>query len=320
MSQFPDEEEHQDQPEHTDPDNGMHPGFWSHFRRKRVSGASDATGTSGGQNSVPMNAMKNNSSTRVREAGRDDGAMTPFPSIYSVPDPQNPSAASSNYNEFPQDTSYGGAGAGTPGSTGSGNRIHWTPSSTDPNIIKSRAALQGSHDSFGPPLPPLPPGATPGGSHPNTPRDTARRQFSFQNVFHRARSPRPSDTSSAGGSQIALDGPPQPPGSRGALTRSALSFSRKSSSGPRDTATEEERLGLVRGDSAGDGASDELPPGYNSSRSSGDGAAVKEGRGEHDTGTVVRKDRTRRSDDSDRDGGSGAAKELSRGMEGRAFI
>ncbi|OCK79473.1 DUF803-domain-containing protein [Lepidopterella palustris CBS 459.81] len=93
--------------------------------------------------------------------------------------------------------------------------IHWA-SGVEDERVKSK-------DSLAPPKPPP---------------HTAKRQFSFQNVFHRNRS----ESTGEGGS-----------GSGRPMSRGALSFSSRKESKEHnphgDGTTEEERLGLVKGDS-----------------------------------------------------------------------
>ncbi|KAF2807984.1 DUF803-domain-containing protein [Mytilinidion resinicola] len=93
--------------------------------------------------------------------------------------------------------------------------IHWAP------VVE---ADQGkSKDSLAPPRPPP---------------HTAKRQFSFQNVFHRNRA-----ESTGEGSESAR------PTSRGTLSFSSRRTSSKDHTPRTDGTTEEERLGLVKGDS-----------------------------------------------------------------------
>lgn len=117
-----------------------------------------------------------------------------------------------------QSTEYKGAG-------GSSTHIHFAGDVQDPRDRSS------SHTSSL--APPKPPPHAPGTSSPG-----AKRQFSFQNVFHRKRSD---------------DGEDHRPTSRGALSfmsghsANQGQFSYPGTSG--DGATEEERLGLVQADS-----------------------------------------------------------------------
>ena len=96
-----------------------------------------------------------------------------------------------------------------------------------------------------------------------------RRQFSFQNVFSRSRS----------GSKAPSDDGSTRPTSRGALSFVGGSHSRKTSKshkdfpGGSDGTTEEERLGLVKGDSSTwpeNGKDDATPPEYSEDDGDGD--------------------------------------------------
>jgi hypothetical protein len=80
------------------------------------------------------------------------------------------------------------------------------------------------------PHPTLPPERTASPSSLEVPRQIAKRQFSFQNVFHRNRGDSMGEASSS--------------------RRPASRHSRKSSRDGKVVATEEERLGLVKGDSS----------------------------------------------------------------------
>ncbi|KAJ9667819.1 hypothetical protein H2201_002005 [Coniosporium apollinis] len=127
-----------------------------------------------------------------------DGTSSPAPHVYGLP-------PGLQHNP-PEDTAYHPPSA-----------IHWDPSvASDPDRPRSR-------DRLGPPKPPP---------------HTAKRQFSFQNVFSRSHKREASD-----GAESSAGRP---------VSRGALSFtSRKSGKelAPPDRATEEERLGLVKGDS-----------------------------------------------------------------------
>jgi len=120
-------------------------------------------------------------------------------------------------------TDYDDTAYSSPARTGEPSHIQWAGHAAE----RSRADSQNS--SLAPPRPP-PHGDPPGSS------DSAatRRQFSFQNVFGRNRS-----------STVETD--PNRPISRGALSFVSRHGSREYPRG--NTTTEEERLGLVHGDS-----------------------------------------------------------------------
>lgn len=305
MSHFPTEEE-----EH-DADEGMHPGFFSHFRRSRRGNSmiTDASNPS----ALPMSPLKTNSGSQA--SGTADSSSEPSVSSPYVAQTHVYGLPSTLRHVHDQDTSY-------PGPHRESQGIHWASSATGsaPNIPHPDLHSGGGSASPAPSFPGRPPPPPHSTSLPRSPMEGARRQFSFQNVFG-SRSPRLGDSSPS------ESGPPRP-----SATRSTLSFHRKSSAGAtQDGATEEERLGLVTGDSVGDGDNHSDPPGYNSQR--GSVASQGSGSGErppgYDSGTVVRRDgRGRRRGDSDSSeesdfrghGGAGKDLEGGGGQQGRAFI
>jgi hypothetical protein len=121
--------------------------------------------------------------------------------------------------------------------TSPSTHVQWASA---PSLDSSRSRPGSS--SLEPPAPP------PHGDRPHTPGG-ARRQFSFQNVLH----PRRRTSSGADDSRP--------------ISRGGLSFiSRGASKGGTKNGTEEERAGLVKGDSStrlsGDGARSTSPPQY----------------------------------------------------------
>jgi hypothetical protein len=279
MSRFPDEEDDNDDAE---TDNGMHPGFWSHFKRKPVSAASAPPDVP----SVQMNTFKSlppppNPSTPT--------SPSPSPGRFGHPSSLrhvHPSHDDEAY--FDQDTSYQGA-SGSPS-----QHITWSPQSA----AASASAPALAHGGVSPP----------GSPRASRARDSSKRQFSFQNVFrNRSRS-----------REAPLPPTPEVP-SRSPLARSGLSFSRRtvSSHASGVGGTEEERLGLVRGDSGTDGRT------YLDRSASGSEGSPEKERGEreegYDAGTVRRA--TRRRDSSEGPPQIGELKELEGGgPPGRSFI
>ncbi|KAF2664556.1 DUF803-domain-containing protein [Microthyrium microscopicum] len=237
MAQFPTEGDDEDDA-HADPDNGMHPGFWSHFKRKPVRSTSTTSKKSTTEGSLPMGPVPHSTGANANLIPHDtptlralDGANSPAASSRSSHIFGLPAAIRRQHSDHPpspmtplaqqdDDTAYHG-----------GAHIHWTPSvdDRDPHI-RDRATSNVS-------------------AAPSSP--SGRRNFSFQNVFRRAASPSNASEHSV-----------RP------LSRSTLSFTRKASTpgGDKDgVVTEEERMGLVRGDTRTFGDS---PPGYASRRAS----------------------------------------------------
>ncbi|KAK5169105.1 uncharacterized protein LTR77_006414 [Saxophila tyrrhenica] len=185
----------------SEPDSEVHPGFFGRIGRKSRSGTVD---------SQTNRSRKGHSPVPLRDVDPETveggGVHT-----YGLPPGLQPS------HDGASDTEYKGA---------SSTHIHFAGGLPDP---RDRAPSHSS--SLAPPRPPPHASGTGGGT---------RRQFSFQNVFHRKRS------------DAASDGRP--------TSRGALSFISRHSPGntPDNSypgtsgngATEEERLGLVHGDSS----------------------------------------------------------------------
>jgi hypothetical protein len=196
MSRFPDEEEQQHEDEHA----GMHPGFFSNLMKS--SRSSKALPPTPGSESHPLSPVKTGDSTFDGESG----IVHPRPQYMSQGLP--PSFVSHSET----DTSY---------KPGGSTHVQFAsaPASDRPSSRPGQ--------NLEPPAPP------PHGGRPNSP-GSAKRQFSFQNVFHRRSTASPSN-----------DDGPRP------VSRGGLSFiSRGASRGGTKNGTEEERLGLVKGDSS----------------------------------------------------------------------
>lgn len=186
-------------PDDDNEDNeSMHPGFFSRLR-------SISKPKTPQSNSMPLeglSAQRRGSSRIPSDGGSDSHSGTTREHIYGLPeglrrDPQ-----------YDEDTAY----------KPHESAIHWSQEVlSGPNAAREVAA---SSPSLVPPRPPP---------------HTAKRQFSFQNVFHRHKS---SDASERA--------------ERPLTSRSHLSFSSKKAGKGTDGATEEERLGLVTGDSRAD--------------------------------------------------------------------
>ncbi|KAI4718389.1 DUF803-domain-containing protein [Aureobasidium sp. EXF-10727] len=253
LTHFPDDN-HTD----TDSDNDVHPGFLPRFRRSKKK-----RHPSGGEHSLmemkPPLTLKAQSTfsttadtTPVRTPAREH--------VYGLP-------SSLRLPNLESDTSYKG-----------GSAIHWTTSIDERE--KERAMSQSS--SLMPPKPP------PHSSRP----DSSKRNFSFQNVFHRNHHDDPVD-----------EGTVRP------ISRGALSFaSRKSSSShqrpnSRINASEEERLGLVTGDASSPTGGKGKQPRTHDYEAEDDDWLVTSGRSESPEDVMgdlgrVRMDRSRsRSDD-----------------------
>jgi hypothetical protein len=177
---------------HTDTE--MHPGFFSHFMKRNRS--SKTLPPTPGAESLPMSPVKTGDSTF------DDGIVHPRPQYLSQGLPPG------FVSQSETDTSYR-----SPAPT----HVQWA----------SSPALDRPSSRPGTLEPPAPP---PHG-RPNSP-GSAKRQFSFQNVFHKRRT-------------SASHEDPRP------VSRGGLSFiSRGASRGGTKGGTEEERAGLVKGDSS----------------------------------------------------------------------
>jgi magnesium transporter len=254
MSHFPNDEDLEDE------DGGMHPGFWSHFRRKPVSSTNldDVDMESG---ALPLGPIRPRpeSGDSLPAQGHTLGLPTSLRNMGDSP-------------TIPEtDTTYHGAGDA---------HVQWSASA--PHLSPSTTTTQS------PSIRPV------GGS----PGQETRRQFSFHSVFNRNRSPSGAATAgsqSPGGtaqpsslsqthypyaSNDALQAPPVPSAPVRPLTaRSGLSFARRASGPHRESnaGTEEERLGLVRGVTRDADPDNEGLPGYESPISS-DGTRSPEAR------------------------------------------
>ena len=206
MSSFPNEDEV------SDPEDEVHPGFFGRIGRKsHTTFGSQAKKHRTGRSPVPLGSVRA-ADVEAGEAGAGEHAFGLPPSL------QKP------HEQHEEDTAYRGPG-GQPST-----HIHFAGEVHD----RDRASSGGS--SLAPPRPPPhAAGAT------TTAGGAAKRQFSFQNVFHRKRS----------------DGATPPVDDARPTSRGALSFisghSREYHPYPGTSggdATEEERLGLVHGDSS----------------------------------------------------------------------
>jgi magnesium transporter len=302
MSHFPTDDD-EDGPE------GMHPGFWTHFKRKPVSSGSDIEPNNA---SLPMDNLKSEGVLQD-EYGR---GVSPHPSSnrgshnFGLPSALRHVQTSNGSDYFGEDTTYRGADGSHPISPNDGH-VHFAPGSISaPQLAQGRAR----GDSLGSPQGSPPTAARSTIGLPRSPRDGARRQFSFQNVFHRSRSPH----NASAPEQLT----------RVPMSRSGLSFTRRSPSSATSRAdgtggTEEERLGLVRGDTHN---GSERAPGYDSrrgSQASTENGANSPPRYDSAGGTVVRRPPNQRRDSDEDDAPQGAdAKELESGAgaHGRSFI
>jgi hypothetical protein len=239
MSHIPDDD---DDATHHDPDNGMHPGFWSHFKRKPVTTPTDSSVAMG-----PMPSTPNTYDGTATTSPHRPPSSNPSSHIFGLPIPLRRDRSHSE-NPIPSrlgpafgddddaDSSYHGA-AGVAGSQ-TGHRPHIQFSDSEPHLARTRRDTISPVSSPTKSLPPILP-----------PHSGTRRQFSFTNMFSRNRSPTPSS--------------PDGPAPRTPISRSALSFNRKLTGGAAaaDGTTEEERMGLVKGDTR---ARSESPPEYDS--------------------------------------------------------
>lgn len=216
----------------SEPDSEVHPGFFGRIGRKThgtgVGGSRRGSGLRAGGSPVPLGNVKP-ARTDGADDGEDEGVVTEH--VYGLP----PGLAKHDVHGGGgrgEDTSYKGAGAGAAGGLGppppAGPHIHFANDGTAAAAALDQRDRASSHasSSLAPPRPPP-------HAHGN------RRQFSFTNVFHRH--------SKHGDSATAAD-------DARPVSRGALSFaSRRSSRGEYPagaTTTEEERLGLVQGDSS----------------------------------------------------------------------
>ena len=185
-------------------DSEVHPGFFGRIGRKSHTMGGSQSKRRTGRSPVPL--------TEVTSPNKMD-PEGPREHAFGLP----PSLQKPHDGDHYEDTSYKGSG------TGGSTHIHFAGDVQD---VRDRSASSGS--SLAPPRPPPHVSGTGG----------TKRQFSFQNVFHRKRA----DSSEEGR-----------PVSRGALSFTSRTSSRGDHSYPGtggDGATEEERLGLVHGDSS----------------------------------------------------------------------
>jgi hypothetical protein len=214
MSHFPDP----DDESVSEADSEVHPGFFGRIGRNFTQRRQRAH-SQRGHSPVPMGSIMTDKSEVATH-------------VYDLPDdsPRDPTAHDG-------DPSYHAPGTRAPPGTAH-SHVQWAGGDN-----RSRADSQSS--SLAPPRPP--PHTSSSGS--TTPATSTRRQFSFQNVFSRSKSDdSAADGSNAAGVAGALPSPASRPISRGALSfHSQRAPSREYPTG--STATEEERLGLVHGDS-----------------------------------------------------------------------
>ena len=191
----------------------VHPGFFPRFGRSST--------------------RRTNQTSSTRRTSPSPVAMT---GLHTVPNKSASSASADSHEHIyglpaglrkdgAVDTAYHSPLRNTTGGT-----IRWDPSAIE-HDERSRASSHGS--SLAPPKPP------PHGHGSTAATNNAKRTFSFQNVFHRHKSDA-ADTDTTSRSSRTDDGRPRPP------SRSGLSYSSVHSGG---RGTEEERLGLVTGDS-----------------------------------------------------------------------
>ena len=230
MSSFPNEEDSDN-----DPDNGMHPGFWRHFTRKNTSqdpstaaGRPDST-TSG---VLPMSPLD---TRRSRGLSSTSGVSSLNPSAHFFGLPLSLRRVSGQPDghtpDQPAQTGTDSTNRDESTPSRSGTHVQWAASASAPQITPSYDGL------LRPDQIPVPHSSHGTNANPNAGQDVdpatgTRRQYSFQRVFHRSRSP---------------SSPTEPLPERSILTLSGLSFHRKHPENAPNT--EEERLGLVRGDS-----------------------------------------------------------------------
>ncbi|KAK5129349.1 hypothetical protein LTR08_003579 [Meristemomyces frigidus] len=223
MSRIPDgEEEANRRPSHgshdhddgiSEPDSEVHPGFFGRIGRKNTTATRRGSGPRTGRSPVPLADVR------------------PGDHVYGLPSSlQKPSFSTAD--ERDEDTAYTGAPATTAAAAASGPHIQFAGPAAAA-AASERPESPGAA-SLAPPRPPPHSAAAQGGGN--------KRQFSFTNVFHRA--------SNRGGSgKEGLDGA----GDERPVSRGALSFNSVVSGGSAYPAgkagTEEERLGLVQGDS-----------------------------------------------------------------------
>lgn len=182
----------------SEPDSEVHPGFFGRIGRKTHTPIGSQSKRRSGHSPVPLsNVSPTKGSTDLSQEH-----------VYGLP------SGLRKHEEHEDDTSYKGA------ASSDGPHIHFVGDAAAD--ARDRGSSIGS--SLAPPRPPP-------HAHGN------RRQFSFQNVFHRRRDGEEREGEDA-----------DRPISRGALSFASKSSNREYPTG--DQTTEEERLGLVHGDSS----------------------------------------------------------------------
>lgn len=226
MSRFPNDDNVSEAG--SDQSGSVHPGFFPRLGRsfKKSHTSMSARRQNSSPSPVPLAAVPNKSSSISSELSAERGEH-----VYGLP--AGLRVPGSGAGE--EDTAYHGSGGERPA-------IHWTQSVDERDKERERAGSRGS--SLVPPRPP------PHG------HGSAKRAFSFQNVFHRQRSDASESSATNNNNQQALGVEQQRP-----VSRSALSFTGRKTSQQYPgaaTSTEEERLGLVKGDSNLPGSSLDL--------------------------------------------------------------
>ena len=215
MAHFPNEDDApDDRPSSSDVfgSGGMRGGFFNSFRRRGTSKFTARQGKSLSTGTPALTEPVSPSQDDTPPTAQVLGAME-MDHVYGLPPSLRGGDASTDNPHFDASTEYTGAG---------GKPIMWADS------VETRpSSSRGSDGNLAPPPPPH------GGG-------TAKRQFSFTNPFHRNRKSSPPPESSSDShhrrpsSRLGL-------GSRGSSRERAIPGIK--------TATEEERLGLVKGDS-----------------------------------------------------------------------
>lgn len=257
MAHFPEEEGEED------PDNGMHPGFWSQFKRKPV-GEPTEIGSE-------LGPITHSGSITMRD-DHAPGVATPNSSrsshIFGLPKSLR---RTSKMNESPplpsshlEDTAYHGAATTKESARANTQHVQWSETSL-PGQTRIRSDTV---DSIYDPTVSFIPASPPHISLEDIPRNDAdsanRRQFSFSSIFNRSASGDKSRPGSAApGSPAIGSNSSIKSQSASNVARSGLSFSKKAVGTL--SGTEEERAGLVRGDAS---APDGSPPRYESPESS----------------------------------------------------
>lgn len=219
MSHFPDSDSEHDR----NSEDEIHPGFFSRLSSR---GRSKRSPSHASTHPVPLESIEVPTKAASVSSSHSRGPPPPPSSIIAQDFATDGAGRPHVYGLPPglrvegddEDTSY----HAPPGSSSSG--VHWAPS------IDGRVKSPPGSTLSPPPPPPHGSGAT------SSPHSNTKRQFSFTNVFHPFSRP-----DSAGSDRRPMS------------ARSGLSFAHrnpaKRNSNGGDTETEEERLGLVKGDS-----------------------------------------------------------------------